>query len=55
LLLHLTRLLRDALVGDLLVEDHQLADGPLAGVELVAQLDDLLRHQRRARDRLDHG
>ncbi len=56
LLLHLLRPLDDALVGDLLVvEDHQLADGPVAGVQLVAELDDLLGDERRARDRLDDG
>ena len=43
LLLHLLRALDDALVGDLLVvEDHQLADGAVAGVQLVAEVDDLL-------------
>ena len=50
------RALVDALVGDLLVvEDHELADGALAGVQLVAELDDLLGDERRARDRLDDG
>ena len=35
LLLHLPRALLDPLVGDLLVvEDHQLADGPVAAVQL---------------------
>src|SRR6185436_9664296 len=54
LLLHLPAALGDALVGDLLVvEDHQLADRPLAGVQLVAQQDDLLGDERRPRDRLD--
>ena len=47
---------RDLLVGDLLlVEDHQLAHGPLAALELLAHLDDFLRDLRRARDRLDDG
>ena len=56
LLLHLPGPLGDALVGDLLVvEDHQLADRPLAGVQLVAELDDFLGDQRRAGDGLDHG
>src|SRR5262245_27534217 len=56
LLLHLLRALDDALVGDLLVvEDHQLADGALAGVQLVAEEDLLLRDQRRAGDGLDDG
>ena len=54
LLLHLARPLGDALVGDLLVvEDHQLANGAVAALQLVAEVDDLLGHQRRARDRLD--
>ena len=56
LLLHLLAALDDALVGDLLVvEDHELADRALAGVELIAEFDHLLRDERRARDRLDHG
>src|SRR5712691_11413367 len=39
LLLHLLGSLGDTLVGDLLVvEDHQLADRALAGVELVAEV-----------------
>ena len=46
LLQHLPRALVDPLVGDLLVvEDHQLADGALAGVQLIAQLDDRLGDQ----------
>ena len=54
LLLHLTRALLDALVGDfLVVEDDQLADGPLAGVSLSPNCDHPFRDQRRARDRLD--
>src|SRR5690606_20344437 len=45
---------RDLLVGDLLVvEHHELADRPLAALELLAHLDDLVGHLRRARDRLD--
>jgi hypothetical protein len=36
-----SRALFDALVGDLLVvEDHQLADGALAGAQLLAHVDD---------------
>ena len=55
LLLHLTGPLGDALVGDLfVVEDDQLADRPVAGVQRVAQLDHLARDKRRARNRLDH-
>src|SRR5581483_3073361 len=55
LLLDLTAPLLDALVGDLLVvEDHELADRALAGVQRVAELDHLLGDERRARDRLDH-
>src|SRR5262245_18837322 len=53
LLLHLARPLGDALVGNLLVvEDHQLQDGALAGVQLIAELDHFLGDERRARDRL---
>src|ERR1035437_7938889 len=56
LLLHLLRAFLDALVGDLLVvEDHQLANRALAGVELVAEMDDPLGDDRRPRDRLDDG
>ena len=56
LLLHLARSFRDALVGDLfVVEDHQFANRAVAGVQCVAELDDLLGHERRARDRLDDG
>ena len=56
LLLHLPAALFDALVGDLLVvEDDELADRPFARVQVVAELDDPLGHERRARDRLDHG
>src|SRR6478609_5810518 len=55
LLLHLTRPLRDALVGDLfVVEDDELPDRPVTGVQGVAQLNDLARDERRARDRFDH-
>ena len=54
LLLHLLAALDDALVGDLfVVEDDQLADGAVAGVQLIAEVDDLLGDQRRARNRLD--
>ena len=43
LLLHLLAALVDALVGDLfVVEDDQLADGAVAGVQLIAEVDDLL-------------
>ena len=53
---HLAGALFDALVGDLLVvEDHQLADGALAGAQLLAHVDDGARDGRRARDRLDDG
>src|SRR5262249_47216216 len=56
LLLDLLSALLDALVGDfLVVEDHELADRALAAVELIAQLDDALRDERRARNRLDDG
>ena len=45
---------RDLLVGDLFfVEDHELAHGALAALELLAHLDDFLRDLRRPRDRLD--
>ena len=44
------------LVGDLfVVEDDQFANRAVAGVQCVAQLNDLLGHERRARDRLDDG
>ena len=56
LLQHLAGALFDALVGDLfVVEDHQLADGALAGAQLLAHVDDRARDGRRARDRLDDG
>ncbi len=56
LALHLLGALLDAFVGDLfVVEDHQLADGALAGVQMVAELDDLLGDQRGAGNRLDDG
>ena len=56
LLLHLPAPLFDPLVGDLLVvEDDELADRALARVQLVAELDDALGDERRARDRLDDG
>src|SRR5712692_2060222 len=52
--LDLAGALDDPLVGDLLVvEDHQLADGALAAVELVAERDHPLGDDRRPRDRLD--
>ena len=55
LLLHLTPALFDPLVSDLfVVEDDQFANRPLAGVQLIPELDDLLGHQRRPGDRLDH-
>ena len=54
LLLHLLAALLDALVGDfLVVEDDQLANRPLAGVELIAELDDALGDERRPRNGLD--
>ena len=44
----------DHLVGDLLVaEDHELADGALAGAQLIADHEDALGNGRRAGDRLD--
>jgi hypothetical protein len=56
LLQHFLRPLVDALVGDLVVlEDHELADGAGAGLQLIAHRDDHLRDGRRARDRLDDG
>src|ERR1043166_6146630 len=55
LLLDLLAALRNALVGDLLVvEDTRLADRPFAGVQLVAEVDDFLRDERRVRNGLDH-
>ena len=45
----------DAVVGDFfVVEDHQLADGALAGAQLIAHADHRLGDRRHARDRLDH-
>src|SRR5262249_19781026 len=56
LLLDLLRALDDPLVGDLLVvEDHELADGAFAAVELIAERDHPLGDDRRARDRFDDG
>src|SRR6267378_3550158 len=56
LLLHLPGALDDALVGDLfVVEDDQLADRALAGVQLIAEQDHFLRDERRSRNRLDDG
>ena len=56
LLLHLPATLFDALVGDLLVvEDHELANRAFSRVQVVAELDDPLGHERRPRDGLDHG
>ena len=52
---HFLGALLDHLVGDFLVaEDDQLADGALAGAQLVAGDEDALGDGRRARDRLDH-
>ena len=49
LLLHLTAPVLDAIVGDLLVvADDQLAYGPFAGVEVVAEVDYPVRDQRGA-------
>ena len=54
LLEHFDGALLDHLVGDFLVaEDHQLADGALAGAQLVAHDQDALGDGRRAGDRLD--
>ena len=54
--LHLLRPLLDALVGDLLVvEDDQLADRPIAAPQVIAEQNHLLRHERRAGNRLDDG
>ena len=47
--------LLDHFVGDFLVaEDHQFADGALAGAQLIAHDQDALGDGGRARDRLDH-
>ena len=55
LLEHFLGALLDHFVGDLLVaEDHQLADGALAGAQLIAGDEDALGDGGRARDRLDH-
>src|SRR5207249_9175336 len=54
LLLDLLGPLLDPLVGDFfVVEDHELANGPVAAVQLIAELDHLSRDERRPRDRLD--
>ena len=46
----------ELLVGDLLFVEHdEFADRALAAAELRAEVDDLLRHARRPRDRLDDG
>ena len=56
LLLDLPGALLDPLFGDLLVvEDHQLANRPVTGMEAVPELDDVLGDERRARNRLDDG
>ena len=56
LLLELPPARLELLVGDLfLVEHHELADGALAALELLAHLDDFLRHLGRPRNRLDDG
>ena len=55
LLQELLRPLFDAVVGDfLVVEDHQLANGALAGLERVAHANHRLGDGGHARDRLDH-
>src|SRR5687767_3163793 len=55
LLEELLRALLDLVFGDfLVVEDHQLANGALAGAQLIAHADHRLGNRRHARDRLDH-
>src|SRR6185436_8395138 len=51
LLLDLPRALLDPLFGDLfVVEDDQLANRAVAGVEPIPEVDDIPGNQRRARD-----
>ena len=55
LLEELLRALLDLVFGDLfVVEDDQLADGALAGAQLIAHADHRLGDRGHARDRLDH-
>ncbi len=54
LLLDLPGAFLDSFLGDLLVvEDHQLANGPVAGMQPVPELDDVPGDERGARNRLD--
>src|SRR5688572_5368685 len=56
LLEHFLRALIDPLIGDLIVlEDHELADGPGARLQLITHVDDHLGDGRRARNRFDDG
>src|SRR5262249_16441583 len=54
LLLNLARPFLNALFGNLfVVEDHQLANRAVAGVETIPELDDVAGDERRSRDRFD--